>query len=309
MKRISIVIPVYNEEKNIQPLFAMLNSVMEDLKVRYWVELIFVNDGSEDETLRMLESLENPAYKIKIINLSRNFGQQNALKAGYDHSIGDAVICMDGDLQNPAHTVLEMISLWEAGYEVVIAKRKKGMQRSGYFKDISSRLFYKVLNNISEVKVEPNTPDFRLIDRKVVKELNLFKERELFYRGIVSWIGFKKVIIEYEHQKREKGKSSYNILKMMRLGLAGVTGFSTKPLYLSLLLGIFIIGIAFTAIIYAIVVHSLGQTISGWTSLIIAVMFFGGVQLFFLGIIGLYIGKIFNQVKGRPYYIVESTID
>src|SRR5690606_13892855 len=134
MKRISIVIPVYNEEKNIQPLFAMLNSVMEDLKVRYWVELIFVNDGSEDETLRMLESLENPAYKIKIINLSRNFGQQNALKAGYDHSIGDAVICMDGDLQNPAHTVLEMISLWEAGYEVVIAKRKKGMQRSGYFK-------------------------------------------------------------------------------------------------------------------------------------------------------------------------------
>ncbi|MBE8714805.1 glycosyltransferase family 2 protein [Sphingobacterium hungaricum] len=308
MKTISIIIPIYNEEKNIKNLFDSLTNLFIGMEVEYVFEFVFINDGSEDNSLEILESLDKSIGKIRIINFSRNFGQQNALKAGYDHCTGDAIICMDADLQNPPDMILQMISLWELGYDIVLCKRKDGNQNSGYLKGLFSRLFYKFLNILSEIRIEHNVPDFRLVDRKVLSELITLKEKDLFYRGIISWVGFKKVVIEYKHIPRDHGKTSYNLLKMMQLAASGITGFSLKPLYLSMLIGLLIILISFIYIFYALIIHYLGRTISGWTSIIVAIMFFGGIQLFFLGVIGVYVGKIFTQVKDRPNYIIKDHI-
>lgn len=291
---------------NVDKLFSVLKKMVCQIKEYYCIEIIFVNDGSTDNTSKKLSELDNVFCETRIINFSRNFGHQAALKAGYDACTGDAIICLDGDLQNPPELIARMIELWEMGNDIVLCRRKNAKQNSGFIKDASSRIFYKIINAISEVNIEPNVPDFRLIDKKVLTELLKFKERELFFRGIISWMGFKKIILEYDHTERENGKSSYNFFKMAKLALVGVTGFSTKPLYLSLIVGIIIIFFDLLYIGYALVVHYQGDVISGWTSLIIAIMLFGGIQLFFLGILGLYIARIFNQVKERPYYIVES---
>lgn len=306
MKQVSIIIPLFNEETSIGALHAVLKTIIGQINTTYKVELILVNDGSTDNTSEKLKMIEFLTCEVRVINFSRNFGHQAALKAGYDHCTGEAIICLDGDLQNPPELIIKMLDLWESRYDIVICRRKGAKQNSGYLKDISSRIFYKMMSSISEVEIESNAPDFRLIDRKVLTELLKFKERELFFRGIISWVGFKKIVLEYDHVKREHGKSSYHFLKMMRLALVGVTAFSTKPLYLSFVLGFIIIILDLLYIIYALFVHYNGETISGWTSLIIAIMFFGGIQLFFLGVLGLYIARIFIQVKERPYYIVES---
>lgn len=309
MKIISVVIPIHNEENNIHELFDSICASLMSLR-SYSYELIFINDGSSDSSLEILKNLKKTAYcDIKIINLSRNFGQQFALKAGYDHARGDAVISMDADLQNPPELLLKMIKIWQTGIDIVLCKRTNGDQKSGVFKNLSSKIYYRIINSISEIKIEANVPDFRLVDRRVLREFKNFNEVDLFYRGIVAWVGFKKFTLYYKHSRRYSGQSSYGFIKMLKLGVSGITSFSLKPLIMSLLLGAAIIIIDILFIVYALIIHFLGYSISGWTSLIVAIMFFGGVQLFFIGIVGLYVGKIFTQVKGRPQYIIDEVIE
>lgn len=306
MALISIVIPVYNEQGNLHELLGRIFKMFEHYIV-HEVEVLAVNDGSSDSSLSMLLALSNVHKELKVIDLSKNFGQQAALKAGYDYARGDAVISLDADLQNPPEMIPQMIEAWEKGYEVVVCKRKRGIQNSGFFKQVTSSFFYKVLDIMSDTDIDHNAPDFRLLDRMLVDTLSKMPEKDIFLRGVISWMGFKKIAIEYNHPKRLNGKSGYSTLKMFRLALSGLTSFSTKPLYLALYLGVTISFFSFIYMFYAVFKHYLGYTISGWSSLIIAISFLGGLQLFVLGIIGLYLGKLFMQSKQRPEYIIRKT--
>ena len=305
MALISIIIPAYNEQANIKELVERLYKVI--ININYHFEIIIINDGSSDDSLSVLSDLSETYKQLHFIDFSRNFGQQNALRAGYDYAKGDAVICMDADLQNPPELIIQMIQNWENGFDVVLCKRKGGKQHGSFFKEHTSKFFYKILNFMSETHIDQDVPDFRLIDRKLVNIIKELPEKDLFLRGIISWMGFKKTVVEYEHKKRLNGDSGYSSLKMFRLALSGLTGFSVKPLHFAIYLGIIMSGLSLIYILYAIIRYYTGNTISGWLSIIITITFLGGLQLFVLGIIGLYIGKFFIQTKNRPEYIVNKT--
>ena len=306
-KSIAIVIPSYNEATNIDVLVNALNETVS--KLSYDFKFVFVDDGSSDDTIAILREKSKLQDNIFYVELSRNFGHQNALKAGIDlvKNDADAIISMDGDMQHPPKIIPELIRKWEEGYEVVYTIREEDKKLS-YFKNKSSNMFYGLMNKLSDIKFEPGTADFRLIDKKVAQVFSDFSENELFIRGIINWVGFKQFAINYEPNERFSGKSKYTFGKMMRFAIQGITSFSTKPLSMAIILGISLSVFAFIFYIgYVIYSVYYGHVISGWASVITTVVFFGGLNLVVLGIIGVYIGKLFMQSKGRPNYLISNT--
>ncbi|WP_326983416.1 glycosyltransferase family 2 protein [Chryseobacterium sp. MYb264] len=306
MKKISIVIPAYNEGGNVALIHEKIKEVFTGLK-NYDFEIIFVNDGSRDDTQQRLEELSQQFEEVKFIEFSRNFGHQPAVKAGMDNAHGNAVISMDGDLQHPPELIPQMIKKWEEGYDVVFTIRTYPKQIS-WFKRKTSDFFYKLLSSLSDVNLtKGGGSDFRLLDANAVQVMRDFKEDDLFLRGLTSWMGFKQTGIDFVAAERIAGESSYNIRKMLTFAFTGITAFSVKPLYIAAYLGFLFSGLSVLGyigyVIYAFAAHT---EISGWASLIMTIVFFGGLQLIIMGIIGIYLGKIFKQVKERPNYIVKN---
>lgn len=306
MKKISIVIPAHNEEGNVALVHEKIRQVFSGLS-DYDFEIIFVNDGSRDQTQQKLEQLSQKYDEVKFIEFSRNFGHQPAVKAGMDHAYGNAVISMDGDLQHPPELIPELIKKWEDGNDIVFTVRKYPKEIS-LFKRRTSDFFYKILSKLSDVNLtKGGGSDFRLMDANAVEVMRRFNEDDLFLRGLTSWMGFKQAGIEFTANERLSGQSSYNLKKMVTFAFTGITAFSVKPLYIAAYLGFLFSGLSVVG--YGIyVIHSfITETeISGWASLIMTIVFFGGLQLIILGIIGIYLGKIFKQVKERPNYIIKN---
>ena len=306
MKKISVVIPAHNEEGNISLIYQRIKEVFSKLE-SYRFEIIFVNDGSRDNTQKVIEDLAQNHEEVKYIEFSRNFGHQPAVKAGMDCSTGNAMISMDADLQHPPELIPELIKKWEEGFDIVFTIRTYPKQISA-FKRNTSKLYYKFLTRISDVNLsEGGGSDFRLMDASVVDVVRNMNEADIFLRGLSNWMGFRRVGIPFTAGERASGESSYDLKKMMRFAFTGITAFSVKPLYLAAYLGFIFSAIA--AVGYGTyVIHSFiaGTEISGWASLIMTVVFFGGVQLIIMGIMGIYLGKIFKQVTERPNYIIRS---
>jgi glycosyltransferase involved in cell wall biosynthesis len=303
-KKISVVIPSYNEVGNIDILASRLIAVLKTLPYTY--EVIFVDDGSSDGTIDKLRSISYLDDNLYYLELSRNFGHQNALKAGYDYADGDCIISMDGDLQHPPEMIPQFMQKWEEGYDVVYTCREY-QDEATIFKTKSSDLFYKMINSLSDTKLEKGTADFRLIDRKVANVLSTLNENGLFMRGLVKWLGFKQYSIYYQAEARFSGKSKYTVKKMVKFAVQGITAFSVRPLYIATGIGLFFSVLATLYIPYILISYFTGHVVSGWSSLLATIVFFGGVQLMVLGIIGMYLGKLFMQSKQRPNYIIRST--
>ena len=303
--KVSIIIPCYNEESNIKQLYTSISEYINDFSY----ELLFIDDGSTDKTLDNIKTIASSNKQVKYISLSRNFGHQNALKAGYDLANGDCVICMDADLQHPTELIPEMIKLWQKGYKIVTTKRNQD-KSLGLFKRFTSKVFYKIINFLSEVKIENGTADFRLLDKQVVQELKKINEKFLFYRGLIPWLGFSQIQLEYVAPPRFSGKTKYSFSKMLHFASDGITSFSVKPLKASIYLGFLIAFVAFLYILYAIYIAVFtNNAVAGWTSIIISVLFIGGIQLIMIGIVGNYLGKLFMENKNRPNYIIKEKND
>jgi len=302
-KIISILIPVCNEEGNIPAIGNAIHEVFSKLDYDY--EIIFIDDGSNDGTLENIRTHAIAYSNIFFISLSRNFGHQNALKAGLDASKGDCIISMDGDLQHPPQLIPELIKKWEEGYDIVYTIRKDHKEMP-MLKRKTSLMFYNFLNRLSDIELESGTADFRLIDRNVVNVLRDFTETDLFWRGLVKWLGFNQIGIEYEPLERRSGKSKYTLKKMVQFAVKGITSFSVKPLSIAIYLGFLFSLLSILYVPYVLISIYFGHTISGWSSMIVTVAFFGGLQLMILGIIGMYLGKLFMQSKQRPHYIIKE---
>jgi dolichol-phosphate mannosyltransferase len=304
MKKISIVIPAYNEEGNLSEIRKAIDHVFHNLP-NYKYEIIFVNDGSRDRTQDFLEDMSLSFPEVRYIEFSRNFGHQYAVKAGLDLADGNAVISMDADLQHPPALIPEMIRKWEEGYDIVYTIRKypKSISR---FKRSTSDFFYRILSKLSDVELEKGSSDFRLLDASVIDVIRDGTESDVFLRGLVKWVGFRQYAIPFVAGERFAGESKYSLGKMFRFAFTGITAFSVKPLYLAAYLGFFFSLVSLLYIPYVIYSFMNHSEISGWASLIMTVVFFGGVQLIILGILGIYMGKIFKQIKGRPNYIIRS---
>ena len=304
-KYITIVIPVLNEEKNIPILIKRLSRNLVGL-ITYRV--LFVDDGSTDHTLNVIKEERKKVDNIYYLSFSRNFGHQNALKAGIDEASGDAIITLDGDLQHPPELIPQMLELWQKGFDVVYTCRKDE-QTTGRFKKTTSALFYRLFQLISKIDLEPGMADFRLIDRRALDSLRRFDETDLFFRGIIAGIGFKQTAIGYQPDKRLHGTTKYSLRKMAALAVSGITGFSIFPLRALTVIGFFFsLGSGMYGL-YALVIRlCTNQAVPGWTSIMAGIYFLGGLQLGALGICGEYIGKIFLEVKKRPHYLVAESL-
>ncbi len=304
LPNISIVCPCYNEEDVIDIFFEKINELIKKTTLNY--ELIFVNDGSRDKTLQKLLDLKKSNKQIKIINLSRNFGKEAALTAGFDKALGDAIIPIDADLQDPPELIFKLLDKWQEGYDVVLAKRTDRSSDS-FFKSFSAKLFYRFNNKISDIKIPEDVGDFRLISKKVLEALKRLPENQRFMKGLFAWVGFKTTTVTYKREERKEGKSKFNIWKLWNFALDGITSFSTLPLRAWLYLGT---TISFLSLIYGslIVIKTLflGIDVPGYASIITAILFLGGVQLIGIGVLGEYIGRIYLESKNRPIYIIES---
>ncbi|MBK6962619.1 MAG: glycosyltransferase family 2 protein [Bacteroidales bacterium] len=300
---VSAVLPCFNEQDNIRAMYGSLTKVLKPYET---YELLFVDDGSTDATLETIRSIAAADPKVRFISLSRNFGHQHALKAGLDHATGDCVISLDADMQHPPTLIPVMIEQWQQGFEVVNTIR--GEQKSlSISKKITSGLFYNLVNKLSSVEIKPGVADFRLLDRKVVDALKQFNENYIFLRGLIPWMGFKQTSVHFEPAERLSGQTKYSFIRMLRLALDGITSFSSRPLYLSIAIGSVIAGLAFLYGIYAVYVHLFTEdALPGWTSITASVLFIGGIQLIMLGIIGIYLGKLFIENKKRPNYIIRQ---
>lgn len=305
---ISIVIPCYNEEEVINETLKRIEQFCAELNDKYDVELIFVNDGSKDNTLHILKEHSKINNKVKIIVFSRNFGHQIAVTAGIDASSGDAVVLIDADLQDPPEVIHQMLDRWEEGYDVVYGVRAFREGETA-FKLATAKMFYRFLNKLSNVKIPLDTGDFRLMSRKVVDSLVSMPEKDRFVRGMVSWVGFNQIALPYKRAERFAGESKYPLRKMIKFALDGILSFSSKPLELSVYIGIFSAMFSIIGIFYAIILRLFTNVwVEGWTALMIAILFFGGMQLISIGIVGEYIGRIYNEIKKRPLYIVDEYI-
>lgn len=304
MKKISIVIPSFNEEGNISEIYKQISH--EILKMNF--EIIFINDGSTDNTLKNIKMLSMQDARVKYISFSRNFGHQNALKAGLDMATGDCVISMDADLQHPVHLLPQMIDLWNSGYDLVYTVRKD-IENVGMLKRITALLFYKFINLMVDVKIPQGTADFRLVDKRLISILReQFNETNMFYRGVFPWLGFKQTAIEYVPQKRFSGQTKYKLKNMINFAIVGITSFSIKPLRMAIFLGLLTTGFAMLYLFYILVLFLFtDKALQGWSSLIASVLVMGGINMLLLGVIGEYIGKIALQVKNRPEYIINET--
>lgn len=309
MPLVSIVVPAFNEEENIPVLAAKVDEVFKSLG-KYEYELIFVDDGSKDDSMRVLKELRAQNPSVHYLSFSRNFGHQSALRCGLVHARGQCVISMDADLQHPPAMLPQFLDYWEQGYEVIYTQRIED-KTLPFFKRKMSSLFYKIIDKLSEVTLEEGTADFRLLDAKVVKVLKEMKENGLFLRGMISWIGFKQQKIAYMPDKRFAGTTKYSFSKMLKLAIMGITAFSVKPLQLALVAGMVISAFAFVYAMYAICMYIFtNETVPGWTSVLVSVLLIGGLQLVTLGVLGEYIGRLFMQAKYRPDFIVrESSLE
>ena len=301
---LEIILPAHNEHGNVFPIYDEIKEALSITKYDYTI--LFVDDGSTDETLCQIKDLAKQDNKVKYIELSRNFGHQNAIKAGLDASDADVIIMMDCDLQHPPHLINELIKQYELGYDIVRTHRVEN-ETAGYFKRKTSNLFYKILNQLSDITLEQGSADFRLISGKAIEQLKSFNEFDLFYRGLIKWMGFKQISLEYHPEERLSGQTKYTYKKMISFGLNGFTSFSTKPLYFAAYLGLVF---SISSILYVpYIIHAFytGTEVQGWASVIATVVFFGGINLMILGIIGIYISKLFAQSKNRPHYIVKES--
>ena len=300
----SVVVPIYNEAEVLPTLYQRLTTTMEGVGQPY--EIIFINDGSTDETGKLLLDLRAQDSRVKLVSFSRNFGHQMAITAGLDYSSGDPVIVMDGDLQDPPEVIPQLIAQWRAGNEIVFAVRcaRKG---EGAFKRITASLFYRTLRRLTTTQIPVDAGDFRLMSRVAVEALKPMRERNRFVRGLVGWIGFRHASITYVRDSRYAGVTKYPLARMIRFALNGVFSFSFLPLQLATYLGFAVSLISFSYLLYAVWLKlSTTEAVLGWASVIVAVLFMGGVQLISLGIIGEYIGRIYEEVKQRPLYLVDT---
>lgn len=302
VKRISFVVPVYNEEENLHEFHKRLGKVMEALPYDY--DLIFVDDGSRDSSHLILAELAEKDERVQVYFLSRNYGHQLALTCGLDNACGDAVITMDGDLQHPPELVPELLKLWEDGFQIVQTVRTE-TEDASFFKNITSKAYYKIINSMSKVEITPGGSDFRLMDKVAVEAFRRYRERARFIRGLVNTLGFKVATFEFTAPPRFAGHSKYNLRKMLHFALDGITSFSNLPLRWA-----FYIGIVFGLMSFLVILHVLyvkyvaDDAVPGWATMTASVLFLGGIQLVGIGILGEYIGRIFEEVKQRPLYIV-----
>jgi glycosyltransferase involved in cell wall biosynthesis len=305
MKSITILIPAYNEEQVLPKLHRRLIE-LADGQPDYDFEFLFVNDGSTDKTLQLLKDYAKGDHRVSYINLSRNFGKEIAMIAGIDHIQSDAMVIIDADLQDPPELIPDMIKLWQEGYDDIYARRTKRLGES-WLKRTSSALFYKVLQGMTEIPIQQNTGDFRLLDRRCVEALKQIRERERYTKGFFSWIGFNKKEITYVRDARAAGETKWNYFKLMNLAIDGIVSFTIQPLRIASFLGIIVSFVAFIYILYLLIRPLFGvPTGAGYSSIMAVVLFLGGVQLLSLGIIGEYIGRIFSETKQRPLYLVED---
>ncbi len=301
---VSVIVPAFNEESNIEILAERVVEQLEASAGDY--EIIFIDDGSSDGTLAKAKELHEQNPRIKFIALSRNFGHQIALKAGIDHSSGDCVICMDADMQHPPELIPELLEKWHDGYDIVYTIRQE-TEGVGIFKKLASKLFYWLTNKLTEIDIEEGAADFRLMDKKVVDELKLIGEKFLFIRGLISWVGFEQIGINYTAAPRYSGVSKYSLGKMLRFAWNGITSFSILPLRFAVSAGTIVSTLSFIYAIYALSIKLFtNKVVPGWTSLLISVLFLGGVQLLCIGVLGEYLGKLFIESKRRPVYIVKD---
>ncbi len=302
---LSIIIPIYNEQDSIPELYKRLTDCAAKITDNY--EFIFINDGSKDNSLYKLTELSKSDSRVYFINFSRNFGHQIAVTAGLDFCTGNAVVIIDADLQDPPELIPDLYKKYKDGFEVVYAKRAKRRGES-WFKLVTAKVFYRILERVTTVKIPVDTGDFRLMDKKIVEYLRLMPEQNKFLRGQIAWLGFRQTSVEYTRDSRKYGQTGYTFRKMLHFALDGIISFSDTPLRLVTQMGLVVSLLSFVGIIYELYGHYiLKTTITGWTSLIISTMFFGGIQLISTGVIGLYISRMNKNINNRPLYIVANT--
>jgi len=306
-KLLSLIVPVYFEEAVIEAFYRRVLLDLLPISPEFELEFIFVNDGSKDQSLQILLDLRQRDPRIKILHFSRNFGHQTAVTAGVDHALGDVVAIIDADLQDPPHVILNMLAKWREGFKVVYGVRGERKGES-HFKLLTAKLFYRLLSSLSDVKIPLDTGDFRLMDRTVVEALRGLREESRYIRGMVSWLGFQQCGVEYSRDPRFAGESNYPLRKMIRFALNGITSFSEKPLVFSAWFGGAVTCLGFLFMGWVIIgkFRHPAQSVDGWTSLISVILFFGGIQLLSLGILGQYIGRVYREVKRRPLYVLEK---
>ena len=305
MKKISLLIPCYNEEASLPLLYKELVKVMDSCKSYEW-EVLFVNDGSRDNTLSVIKDLHQKDSRISYVDLSRNFGKENAMLAGFDYVTGDCMVIMDADLQHPPHVILKMLDKWEQGYDDVYAKRTTRGKESWLRKKVSL-LFYSLLQKTTKIEILQNVGDFRLLDRCCIEALKSMRESERYTKGMFCWIGFKKASVDFEQKERIAGKSSWNFLGLFDLAIEGITSFTIAPLRLSSILGVIIAIFSFILMLFHLIKALIwGDPIQGFPTLVVIILFLGGIQLLSIGILGEYLGRVFNESKNRPVYIVRE---
>lgn len=305
---LSVVVPLYNEELVIKEMHARLTSALVGNDMDY--EIVLVNDGSKDNTLKFAKEICKRDRKVKLVSFSRNFGHQIAITAGMDRASGQIIVFIDADLQDPPEVIPEMIEKWKEGYQVVYGVRAKRKGES-VFKLATASLFYRLLRKMTTVEIPVDTGDFRLIDRKVLEQLKNMREKNRFVRGMVSWVGFRQGKVEYTREKRFAGETKYPLKKMLKFALDGMLSFSLVPLKLSSGFGFLCVVVGFLMFVYGSVskIFYPETTIPGWTLVFVAIVFLGGIQLITIGILGEYLGRIYEEAKGRPIYIVEDEVN
>ncbi len=308
-KKISLVVPMYYEEKVVEECYKRLTEVLSKIE-KYDYEIIFINDGSKDKTLELLEEIAKKDENVKILSFARNFGHQSAVTAGLKYVSGDVIVIIDADLQDPPELIPDMLKYWEEGNQVIYGKRKSREGESA-FKLFTAKMFYKTLNAMSDVEIPKDTGDFRLVDREVVDVINSLPEHNKFLRGLFSWVGFKQMPYEYERKERFAGETKYPLKKMLKLASDGIISFSTKPLKIVGVLGIISLVLSSIIILYALLsyIFNLNNLSAGWTSLMITITLFSGIQLLSIWIMSEYIARIYEESKDRPQYIIEKKIN
>lgn len=305
MKKVSILVPCYNEGKSLPLLYPELKSVMDEYSAYEW-EVLFVDDGSRDNTLDIIKSLRAADKRINYINLTRNFGKENAMLAGFDYVSGDCMVIMDADLQDPPSLIPQMLEYWEQGYEDVYAKRANRGEESWFRKKLSL-LFYKILDHSTRFDILQNVGDFRLLDRCCINALKHLRESERYTKGMFCWIGYKKKEIVFDRHDRVAGSSSWSFWSLLNLAIEGITSFTTAPLRLATVFGFFVAFFAFCLMLYyGVKTIVFGDEARGFTTLIVIILFMGGIQLLTIGILGEYVGRIFNETKKRPVYLADT---
>jgi dolichol-phosphate mannosyltransferase len=307
--KLSVIIPCFNEELVIKETYNRLKHVLDEIKQEY--ELIFINDGSKDKTYDILLQLSTEDKNVKILNFSRNFGHQCAVTAGINYCTGDAAVIIDSDLQDPPEVILEMLKIMETQKANVVYGVRKKRKGESWFKLVTAKYFYRFLNSLSDVKFPVDTGDFRLIDRSIIDTFNRMEEKNKYIRGLISWMGYKQVPCYYEREERFAGETKYPLRKMLKFAMIGVFYFSKKPLQIATFSGFFSVLIGLIYAIIALVTKLLNPSVlvTGWTTIIILIIFFGGVQLLTIGVLGQYMGNLFDEAKDRPEYIIKNEIN